>query len=62
MTLTELARRLEPLDDEAFSSLLGLDTSHDDQPRQAKELIIGALRFSHEHGFKLPSVHLDDAD
>ena len=62
MTLTELADRLEPLDEDAFASLLNFETSHDDVPRQAKQMLIAALRFSHENGLTLPSAHLDAAD
>jgi hypothetical protein len=62
MTLKELADKLESLDVDLFSSLLGLEYTHDDQPEQAKKMIIDALRFSDRHGLKAPRPPLDDAD
>jgi hypothetical protein len=58
----QLADRLEALDVEQFASLLRFDYSHDDAPRQAKTLIIDALRFAGRHGFGEPRPALDDAD
>ena len=55
MTLKEMADKL-------FASLLGLEYTHDDQPDQAKKMIIDALRFSDQHGLKAPRPPLDDAD
>jgi hypothetical protein len=62
MTLKELADKLESLDVDVFASLLGLEYTHDDQPDQAKKMIIDALRFSDQHGLKAPRPPLDDAD
>ena len=62
MTLTELADKLESLDVEVFASILGLEYTHDDQPEQAKKMIIDALRFADQHGFKAPRPPRDDAD
>jgi hypothetical protein len=62
MTLKELADKLESLDADVFASLLGLEYTHDDQPDQAKKMIIEALRFSDQHGLKAPRPPLDDAD
>jgi hypothetical protein len=53
----ELADKLEALDVESFASLLQLDT-----PLKAKKLIIDALRFAGQHGFKEPRPPLDEAD
>jgi hypothetical protein len=58
----ELADKLEALDVEAFASLLQLEYSHDDAPGQAKKLIIDALRYAGQHGFKEPRADLDGAD
>lgn len=58
----ELADKLEALDVEAFASLLQLEYSHDDAPEQAKKLIVDALRFAGQHGFKEPRPRLDEAD
>jgi hypothetical protein len=44
MTLKEMADKLETLDVDVFASLLGLEYTHDDQPDQAKKMIIDALR------------------
>jgi hypothetical protein len=57
-----LADKLEALDVEAFASLLQLEYTHDDAPTQAKKLIIDALRFAGQHGFKEPRAGLDGAD
>lgn len=62
MTLKEMADKLETLDVDVFASLLGFEYSHDDQPEQAKKMIIDALRFSDQHGLKAPRPKLDDAD
>jgi hypothetical protein len=62
MTLKEMADKLESLDVDVFASLLGLVYTHDDQPDQAKKMIIDALRFSDQHGLKAPRPPLDDAD
>jgi hypothetical protein len=62
MTLKELGDKLESLDVDVFASLLGLEYTHDDQPDQAKKMIIEALRFSDQHGLKAPRPPLDDAD
>jgi hypothetical protein len=61
MTLKEMADKLESLDVDV-ASLLGLEYTHDDQPDQAKKMIIDALRFSDQHGLKAPRPPLDDAD
>ena len=62
MTLKEIADKLETLDVDVFASFLGLEYTHDDQPDQAKKMIIDALRFSDQHGLKAPRPPLDDAD
>ena len=62
MTLKELGDKLESLDVDVFASLLGLEYTHDDQPDQAKKMIIDALRFSDQHGLKASRPPLDDAD
>ena len=62
MNPKELADKLEALDVDSFASLLQLDYSHDDAPKQAKKLIIDALRFASEHGFREPRPPLDEAD
>jgi hypothetical protein len=58
----ELADKLEALDVDAFASLLQLDYTHDDAPREAKKLIIDALRLASQHGFREPRPPLDEAD
>jgi hypothetical protein len=58
----ELADKLEALDVESFASLLRFDYTHDDEPVQAKRLIIDALRFASRHGFSEPRPALDEAD
>ena len=50
MTLKELADKLESLDVDVFANILGLEYKHDEQPEQAKKMIIDALRFSEQHG------------
>ena len=62
MTLKELADRLEVLDEEAFASRLEFEYTHDDSPKRAKDMIIGALRFADAHGMKESRPPLDDAD
>ncbi|HET7384868.1 MAG TPA: hypothetical protein VFJ59_20090 [Pseudolabrys sp.] len=62
MTLKELADKLESLDEDVFANILGLEYTHDEQPEQAKKMIIDALRFSDQHGLKAPRPQLDDAD
>jgi hypothetical protein len=62
MTLREMADKLETLDVDVFASLLGLEYSHDDQPDQAKKMIIDAIRFADQQGLKAPRPKLDDAD
>ena len=62
MNLTDLANKLESLDEDAFANLLGLEYDHDEAPKRAKRLIIDALRFSEAHGFTTPRPSLDDAD
>ena len=62
MDSKELADKLEALDVESFASLLQLDYTHDDRPREAKQLIIDALRFASQHGFSEPRPPLDEAD
>jgi hypothetical protein len=62
MTLKEMTDKLESLDVDVFASLLGLKYTHDDQPDQAKKMIIDALRFSDQHGLTAPRPPLDDAD
>ena len=57
MTLKELADKLETLDEDEYASLLGLEYIHDDGPEQAKQMIVGALRFADQHGFKIPARH-----
>ncbi|HEX3337887.1 MAG TPA: hypothetical protein VHT68_01790 [Pseudolabrys sp.] len=52
MTLKELADKLESLDVNVFANILGLEYTHDEQPEQAKKMIIDALRFSEENGLK----------
>ena len=62
MDSKELADKLEALHVESIASLLQLDYTHDDTPRQAKQLIIDALRFASQHGFSEPRPPLDEAD
>ena len=63
MTLKELADALENIDEEAFASLLlEFELTHDDGPRQAKTMIIDALRLADQHGPKPPRPPLDEAD
>jgi hypothetical protein len=62
MTLKEIADKLESLDVDVFASLLGLEYTHDDQPDEAKKMIVDALRFSDQHGPKTSRPPLDDAD
>jgi hypothetical protein len=62
MTLKEMADKLESLDVDVCASLLGLEYTNDDQPDQAKKMIIDALRFFNQHGLKAPRPPLDDAD
>ena len=63
MTLKELADALENIDEEAFASLLlELELSHDDGPRRVKAMIVDALRFSDQHGMRISSLPLDEAD
>jgi hypothetical protein len=37
MNLTELANKLESLDEDAFVALLGLEYDHDEAPKRAKK-------------------------
>ncbi len=63
MTLKELADALDRIDEEAFASLLwDAKLNHDDSLMAVKTMIIGALRFSDEHGLQMPRPHLDNAD
>lgn len=63
MTPKELADALEKVDEEAFASfLLEYELNHDDGPRQVKQMIVDALRFSDEHGLRPSRPPLDDAD
>lgn len=62
MTLKELTDKLETLDVNVFANILGLEYTHDEQPEQAKKMIIDALRFSEQHGLKAQRPQLDDAD
>ena len=62
MTLKELADKLESLDVNVLANILGLEYTHDEQPEQAKRMIIDALRFSEKNGFKAQHAQLDDAD
>ena len=62
MDLKQLADRLEALDVDAFASLLQLEYAHDDEPGQAKKMIVDALRFASQHGFSEPRPRLDEAD
>ena len=62
MTLKELADKLESLDVDVFANILGLEYPHDEQPEQAKKMIINALRFSEKNGLKAQRPQLDDAD
>jgi hypothetical protein len=43
-------------------SLLRLDYTHDDEPGQAKTVIIDAVRFASQNGFSEPRPPLDEAD
>jgi hypothetical protein len=40
----------------------GLEYTHDEQPEQAKKMIIDALRFSEKNVLKAQRPELDDAD
>jgi hypothetical protein len=62
MTLKELTDKLETLDVNVFANILGLEYTHDEQPEQAKKMIIDALRSSEQHGLKARRPQLDDAD
>jgi hypothetical protein len=62
MTLKELAGKLESLDVNVFANFLGLEYTHDEQPEQAKKMIIDALRFSEKNDLKAQRPQLDDAD
>ena len=62
MTSKELADKLESLDANVFANILGLEYTHDEQPEQAKKMLIDALRFSEKNGFKAQHAQLDDAD
>jgi hypothetical protein len=62
MTSKELADKLESLDVNVFANILGLEYTHDEQPEQAKKMLIDALRFSEKNGFKAQHAQLDDAD
>jgi hypothetical protein len=62
MTPIELADKLESLDVDSFASLLRFEYSHDDAPAEAKRLIIDALRFANQNGFREPRPSLDAAD
>jgi hypothetical protein len=62
MTFKELADKLEILDEDAFVSLLQLEYGHDDEPKQAKKIMIDALRFADAQGLKEPRPTLDSAD
>jgi hypothetical protein len=63
MTPKELADALERIDEEAFASLLlELELSHDDGPRQVKQIVIDALRFADQHGMPVSRPPLDEAD
>ena len=62
MTFKELADKLEVLDEDAFVSLLKLEYSHNDEPKQAKTMIVDALRFSDANGLKEARPPLDSAD
>jgi hypothetical protein len=50
------------LDEDAFVSLLQLEYGHDDEPKQAKKIMIDALRFADAQGLKEPRPTLDSAD
>ena len=52
MTLKELADKFEFLDVNVFANILGLEYTHDEQPEQAKKMIIDALRFFEKYGLK----------
>jgi uncharacterized protein (DUF934 family) len=58
----ELADKLEAIDVDSFASLLRFDYTHDDALKQAKKVIVDALRFASRHGFSEPHLPLDDAD
>jgi hypothetical protein len=62
VTFKQLADKLESLDVNVFANILGLEYTHDEQPEQAKKMIIDALRFSEKNGFKAQRPQLDDAD
>ena len=62
MTFKELADKLEILDEDAFVALLQLEYAHDDQPKEAKKMMIDALRFAEAHGLKENRPPLDSAD
>ena len=62
MTLKELTDKLESLDVNVFANILGLEYMHDEQPEQAKRMIIDALRFSEKNGLRAQRPNLDDAD
>ena len=62
MTLKELADKLESLDVNVFANILGLEYTHDEEPEQAKKMIIDALRFSEKNGLGTERPQLDDAD
>jgi len=48
MTYAELADHIEACDVEAFAWLLNLEFTHDDEPEEAKAMIVRALRaYSH---------------
>jgi hypothetical protein len=62
MTFKELADKLEILDEDAFVALLQLEYAHDDQPKEAKKMMIDALRFAEAHGLREGRPPLDSAD
>jgi hypothetical protein len=45
-----------------FANILGLEYTHDEEPEQAKKMIIDALRFSEKNGLGAERPQLDDAD
>jgi hypothetical protein len=62
VTLKELADKLESLDVNVFANILGLEYTHDEEPEQAKKMIIDALRFSEKNGLGAERPQLGDAD
>lgn len=62
MSFQELADKIEALDEDVFSSMLGFEYTHDDEPGRVKRMIVDALRFSDQKGLAPPPISLDEAD